>query len=75
MCRPGEVVLDVETEARPGRLDPVPLWTDRGRVDPGESDTVDLRERPDATGVDVVLAGGECCGFRVVFGYDLGGRG
>ena len=67
--------FDVETEARPGKIDPVPLWTDGGRVEPGDSDTVDLREHPDATGVDVLLARDECCEFRVLFDYELEGSG
>jgi len=65
---------DVETEARPGRIDPVPLWTDRGRVEPGDSDTVDLSEYPDATGADVLLARDECCAFRVLFNHEFEGN-
>ena len=67
------VRYDVETEARPGGIDPVSLWTDRGRVEPGDSDTIDLSGHPDATGASVVLARDECCGFRVLFDYELGG--
>jgi hypothetical protein len=67
--------FDVETEALPGKIDPVPLWTDGGRVEPGDSDTADLSEHPDATGVDVLLARDECCEFRVLFDYDLEGGG
>jgi hypothetical protein len=51
-----------------------PLWTDERRVGPGDADTVDLSDRPDVTGASVVLARGECCAFRTLFDYELGGE-
>jgi hypothetical protein len=64
---------DVGTEARPGMIETEPLWTDERRVGPGNGATIDLSDRPDATDATVVLAGEECCAFRTLFDYELGG--
>ena len=58
-----------------GGLDPRPLFESTRSVGPGDAATVDLRDRPDATEVQVVLAPEECCAFDVLFEYDLEGRG
>ena len=66
--------FDAETGARPGMIEKEPLWTDERRVGPGDADTVDLSDRPDVTGASMVLARGECCAFRTLFDYELGGE-
>ncbi|MFC6941349.1 hypothetical protein ACFQE8_15485 [Salinirubellus sp. GCM10025818] len=66
--------FDAETEARPGMIETEPLWTDERGIGPGDGDTVDLSDRPDVTGASVVLAGDECCAFRTLFDYGLGGE-
>jgi hypothetical protein len=60
---------DVSVPGDEGGLELRPLFESTRTVGPGDAATVDLRDRPDATEVQVVLAPEECCAFNVLFEY------
>lgn len=63
---------DVGTDAMTGGIEKEPLWAESTRVTPGDSDTVDLSDRPDVTDFSVVLSPDSgCCAFRVIFSAEL----
>lgn len=61
---------DVVPADGPNEIEKEPLWPDRETVEPGDEATVDLSERPDATGVQVEY-GSEGVGSQTLFVYPL----
>jgi hypothetical protein len=68
-----QLFYDLVRPAAPGRIQKRPLWQGSEAVEAGGEATVDLRDEPDATGVQLVYSTRDV-GFHVLLGVDLRGE-
>ena len=64
---------DLEDHSAPNGIDKRPLWPEQETVERGSTATVDLKDQPEATGVNLVYSTGGAS-FHVLFGADFGGN-
>ncbi|WP_276270730.1 hypothetical protein [Haloarcula litorea] len=62
--------LDFADEPNPNEVEHVPVWEGVDRVEPGDTATVDLADRPTATAVSLLLSDGDS-GIATLFRYEL----